>query len=236
MNASDGMDTVWPKIFIDRCESNYVVLPMVAEFFSSITGLVIAASGLVSLCTSPYSDELLDLVSATTVVNGVASTLSHATLLRVFGQIDSITITLGLLLYVKASVLAHKPQLTTSRTGRGMLNLLVMSGISMAIGWNSANLPASVYSRFDLGLMAFNPIAVIVVTFGVFTLSYGKATWHMGHAKRTAIRAVVVSLFGTACWAIEELGVFRCPSPVSLHPFWHVSIAYALMAWCEIAA
>ena len=126
MNATDA---AWPLVAKDRCEANYVLVPGIAEFWNALSGILIAASGLFSLCTSKYSDEVLDLVSAIVVVNGVSATLSHATLLRFFGQIDALTITLGLLLYTKVSVLAHYPQLNTSPSGRAALNLLVMTAI-----------------------------------------------------------------------------------------------------------
>ena len=140
-NVGDAIGVHWPKVLIDRCEENYYVTPWIAEFGNALTALVIAASGLFSLWSSTYSDDVLDLASATIVINGVTSALSHGTLLRVFGQIDAITVTLFILIYVKASVLAHVPQLNASPSGRSILNLLVMSGVCLAIAWNPSNLP-----------------------------------------------------------------------------------------------
>ena len=108
---SDGNATEpWP-LAIDRCEDNYVVVPWVAEFFSTLSALPIILCGLLPLFTSTYSDDLLDVASALVVLNGVTSALSHATLLRVVGRADELSIYLGTLLYLKALVLAHSPHI-----------------------------------------------------------------------------------------------------------------------------
>ena len=228
MNATDA---AWPLVAKDRCEANYVLVPGIAEFWNALSGILIAASGLFSLCTSKYSDEVLDLVSAIVVVNGVSATLSHATLLRFFGQIDALTITLGLLLYTKVSVLAHYPQLNTSPSGRAALNLLVMTAIFVAIGWNPANVPASLANQFDIPLIGFLPVSCVIAFISMLILAYGRNTWHMGLAKRTLIRGVLVCLVGVACWVVEEAGLMPCPSMFTLHPVWHITMAYALVAW-----
>ena len=89
----------WPLVERDKCEANYVVIPFIAEFFSTLTGAFIIAAGVVPLVTSCYSDELLDLVSAFVALNGVFSMLSHATLMRIFGRADTLSINLGSLLF-----------------------------------------------------------------------------------------------------------------------------------------
>jgi hypothetical protein len=103
--------TAWPLVVHDRCEGNYVVVPGIGEFWSAVTGLLIAAGGWLSLVTSKYSDDVMDLVSATIVVNGLSSALAHGTLLRVFGQIDSLSINIGALLYIKAILMSYNPLL-----------------------------------------------------------------------------------------------------------------------------
>ena len=44
------------------------------------TGLVITAAGLVTLLSSTFSDDVVDLVNALIVCNGVASALAHGSL------------------------------------------------------------------------------------------------------------------------------------------------------------
>ena len=38
-------------------------------------------------------------------------------------------------------------------------------------------------------------------------------------------------LVGVACWVVEEAGLMPCPSMFTLHPVWHITMAYALVAW-----
>ena len=109
MNATMS---AWPTVVYDRCEANYAMVPGIAEFWSSVTGLAIVAAGLLPLLTSEYSDDLLDVVNAFITLNGVAATLAHGTLLRVVGQADALSINLGVLLFVKALVMAHSPRMT----------------------------------------------------------------------------------------------------------------------------
>lgn len=226
MNATDS----WPLVLKDRCETNFVI-PGIAEFWSAATGFAIVIAGLLPLLASKYTDDELDLVSATVVANGIAAVLAHGTNLRIFGRADALTINVGALLYTKAYVLAIFPQLCASPFRRAIINLLVVLGISVCLAWNEASVPAHVFRRIDISNWGLIPCFGVVILCS-FKLLYGDATWHHGPPKRVFLRGTFIFIISWACWCLNEAKlVIACPAPISLHVFWHLGAAHALLAW-----
>jgi len=219
----------WPLVAFDRCEANYATVPAIAEFWSAATGLVIAASGLFTLLSSTYSDDVVDLVNALTVCNGIASMLAHGSLLRIFGLADALSINLGALLYTKAIVLAHRPSLVAEPAPRSLLNLVIVCAMLFSVSWNRSTTPKA-FENVDMSTLALLPCSAIAVV-GMISLAYGRATWHLGRVKRVFMRGTLIFVVGIACWLSEEAGALPCPTRFTLHPVWHVCSAHSLMAW-----
>ena len=221
----------WPLVEYDRCEDNYAVVPFIAEFFSAITGVVLMAGGGLALFTSRYSDDLLDLVSATLAMNGVFSFLSHATLLRFFGRADALSINMGIFLYAKCMMLATCPTIARRPMLRGMVDLFVVCMMCTAVAWSKDAIPPAIFSSVDASTM-FILACCPTLLVGMIVLAYGRGSWHMGRPKRVFLRAQVSAVLGTCAWVIDGVeGIFPCPSPISLHCIWHVFVAHAVLSW-----
>lgn len=82
----------------------------------------------------------------------------------------------------------------------------------------------------DVSTLALLPCSAVAL-FGMLSLAYGHATWHLGLVKRVFLRGQLIFFVGAACWASEETGMLPCPMRFSLHPIWHVCVAHTLMAW-----
>lgn len=173
-NASDTALQAWPAVSKDLCEANYAVVPWIAEFWSAVSALFIVVSGLVPLLTSPYSDDLIDLVCAFNTLNGLFAALSHATLLGIFGKADELSIYLCWIIYIKALILAHSPQLYAKPGLRTALNLVVALGICFSICWDDSQVPH--WARVDMTSIIM-PVICICALVGMCRLGYSRSTW-----------------------------------------------------------
>lgn len=235
---------VWPTSG-DRCEPN---LPIVGEAWSAGTGLLILAAGLIPLFTSKHSDDMVDLISATTALNGLSSALAHSTLLSIFGTADQLSINFGVLLYIKISIVTHSPHLNELPVRRGLVNLFIVLLMLVMLSWNKNTVPSAVInSSFDPFLFILI-LCFFIATGGMIKLAYSDATWHLGKAKRVFLRATICHAIGAACWIVESTPYMRkeepettlavgslqvvCPSAFFfLHAIWHVCEAQAIMGW-----
>lgn len=221
----------WPLVLSDKCEANFVVLPFIAEFFSALSAVAIAAAGLLSLFSSRYSDDLLDIVSALTAMNGVFSVLAHSTLLRIFGRADTLSINLGLLLYTRCILHAVFPTMARRPVVRGILDLLIVTIILFAVSWTTGSVPTTVSERFDASIVAMVG-CVPEATVAMLALAYGRATWHNGPVKRVCLRGQLFFAVGTVFWLVEETGGLSpwCPMFFSFHPLWHTLSGLGLLS------
>ena len=147
-------------------------------------------AGALSLFTSQYSDDLIDVVSAFVAMNGVFATLSHATLLRILGRADALSINLGVLLYTRCLVHATFPTLARRRVPRGMLDLLVVLAMCMSVAWTTDSVPAFISQSID-GSIAVLCLCAPISLAAVHMLAYGRATWHMGKIKRVFLSCLL---------------------------------------------
>ena len=223
----------WPLEAHDKCEANYAIIPFIAEFFSTLTGAFIIAAGVVPLVTSRFSDELLDLVSAFVALNGVFSMLSHATLMRIFGRADTLSINLGSLLYIKCMLLVCCPQLVRRPLHRSILDMIMVTMMILTVSWSSQNVPAAIAEQFDASFVATLPSGILIL-FGSIALVYGRNSWHIGRAKRVFLRGQASCFVAIAVWMSEEAGLIPCPQAFSMHPIWHVLGAHALISWTAL--
>lgn len=227
-NSSSEDGNAWPPALRVYCEKPGSVIPGVAEFFNALTALALVAAGLLSMLTSPYTDELADLSSAALAINGIFSFLVHAFPIRFFGTLDHISIMFMSLLYLKALLMAYFPVLYRAPAKHTVINMILVLTILAASAWNEYNVPKNL--AWD-PVLATGPALVLIFGYIWFKLMYSKATWHVGRLKRVVLGGVVSFVLSTACWMIEENGYLPCPTMFTLHPLWHLLSAYALLCW-----
>ena len=95
---------------------------------------------------------------------------------------------------------------------------------------NEYNVPKSLALE---PVLAIGPLLMISFVYVWVKLMCNNATWHVGKLKRVILRGALSFILACGCWFIEELGVMPCPHPFTLHPFWHLFAAYALLSWCD---
>lgn len=107
--------------------------------------------------------------------------------------------------------------------------MVLVLTILVSSTWNKYNVPKSL--AVDPVLVT-GPFLLIMLIYIWIKLMCNEATWHVGPLKRVILRGALAFVLAVACWVIEELGALPCPTAFTLHPFWHVCSAYALLCWC----
>ena len=230
--ASPILEFHGPRALVPRCEATFVIVPYIAEFFSTITALVFIWLGLVQLLCSGHSDEVVDLAASVFVLNGFSAFMSHGTNWRFFGQMDSITINVMALWFTYAVLQAYFPSLARRKIARTVILCCGMTLMVTTMVWNGHSVPHP-------GDWAWHSHIIVIV--GVlnilffFALNYHASKWHFGRIKRMLLLGTALMIVAVALWFIEEVGLSRScgsrPMTFSLHPLWHLFAAMGLNMW-----
>lgn len=152
-NTTDGMPGMcWPREPWGGCDVDGSVwlLTTTAPIASAISNLFISAAGLIGLLASDYSDEILDLASSITVVNGIGGCLAHATELRVFEELDLVSMLISGLLFFKGMARALFPVLNSKQYLRTFMNMMLVIVMFCTACWTSFNIPPDIYNYSEL--------------------------------------------------------------------------------------
>ena len=230
--ASPFFQYHWPRALVPRCEETFVIVPYVAEFFSTISALVFIWLGLVQLLCSGHSDEVVDLAASVFVLNGFSAFMSHGTNWRFFGQMDSITINVMALWFTYAVLQAYFPSLARRKIARTVILCTMMTLMVTTMVWNGHSVP----HPWDWGW--HSRIVVIVGVLNIlffFLLNYHASKWHFGRIKRMLLLGTALMIVAVTMWFVEEAGL-QCGAdgktyPISLHFLWHLFVAMGLNMW-----
>jgi hypothetical protein len=138
----------WPREPWGACDpgASWVL----AQVLNAVSNLAILGAGLLSLLASDYSDEIGDLACAMTVVNGLGGCLAHATELRIFEELDLVSMLISGLLFFKGMLRALFPFVNSSAVFRTVVNLFLISLMFTAACWTSFNIPPVLYNYSEL--------------------------------------------------------------------------------------
>ena len=124
-----------------HCDADPAYLQL-SQIVNGISCLALLLAGVISLQASSFSDELCDLASAATVVNGLFGFLAHMLPLRLLEEADTISMLIASLLLFKGMVRAVFPIINNFQYTRTLINMLVVFAIFAAACWTSFNVPA----------------------------------------------------------------------------------------------
>ncbi|XP_076807573.1 alkaline ceramidase 3-like isoform X4 [Clavelina lepadiformis] len=219
---------IWgePTSTLDWCEENYIVTPYIAEFWNTVSNLVMIIPSLV--CAVYYWKKgietryLLANISLLTV--GIGSWMFHMTLRYEMQLLDELPMIYGTCVFLYA--LRHHAKPSENRSGIYIFSLCLC-----------CILVTAVYLHWQNPLFHQASYAILVLT-----LLYEAviATQNYPQIKPVVLTSLVLYLFGFLLWNIDNnfcssLRSLRASSsnnsPVKaatqLHAWWHIFTGYA---------
>ena len=145
-NATYLSELCWPVEPWGACDPQAEAYWAVSQWINALSNLAIFGAGMLSLLSSNFSDELGDIASAMTAVNGIGGCLAHATELRVWEEFDLISMLMAGLLFFKAMLRALFPNFNSWARTRTLFNMTAWMIIFTACCWSSFNVPPEVYN------------------------------------------------------------------------------------------
>lgn len=208
---------------IDWCERNYVVTPSIAEFYNSLSSLLLCVAGIaITLRVRRARTRALPLDAAGPIIFalGVASAVFHATLSLPWQRADEVAENVGV------TALLH----SALRAGAGS------SSARRTAGDVSFTLHALVAAAGVVGVsfFLFAELHLVGVSIAATRASNAAAPAHpaANAAFHAHLRVAVISILcGGAAWLVDRLAcstVLAMPIHLQLHAWWHVACAVAL--------
>ena len=156
-NATYFASFCWPTETLGSCSTDGAPSYWLAsQILNAASSSSLLAVGLLTLLSSDFSDEIVDLASAMTTVNGLGGILFHLLPLRVLEEVDQLSMLIAALLFFKGMLRALFPVINSSQYLRTVINLLIVCVMFTAACWTSFNLPPELYnsSRYTHGSYA----------------------------------------------------------------------------------
>lgn len=223
------MDGFWTPLgapaLVDWCEPNYAVSPYVAEFWNTLSSLVMVGLGVFGLWRVRHAALRFRLGMLGTCVVGFGSAAFHGTLLRVAQAADELPMVwLGLACIWTLADRARAPG-----EGRGLAIGFAIFGSAFCAAYALVPWAFTLFVGVYTLLVAWLAIRTVQLSF--FRLSPPRVRF----AGATVILAYIGSFF--VMWLPEHV-LFACDHPIQaaqLHSWWHVGAGIGTIAWWEWA-
>jgi len=202
---------------LDWCENNYEVTQYIAEFWNTISSLLICVVGMIALtiCFQFKLERRFFVLQSLVILVGFGSAAYHGTLLYSMQMWDELPMVWALLSWYYVLFQVHAPY----RNGSKKVMLLL---VGYGVGWGIVHYYGKLTTAFQLHFSAMIVFAVLRVYF-IRNRHELKEFWFM--MKTFAIIQGVATTF----WLIDKLFCdfvsTALPFNPQFHAYWHVMMA-----------
>ncbi len=213
---------------VDWCEPNYVFTPLVAEFWNTVSSLLITVAGIAGAIRwgGRAEDRRFQIAFGLFAFVGLGSAAFHGTLLRVTQALDELPMVyFGL---VAVWILLHRTRPAGEGTATAWAFALIAVGFTAGYGL----LPAGYFELF-LGGYA---LCIAFMIGRSIQLSMRPQT--PPHVWNMCLAAVGFYVGGFCLFWLPEVGLFGCEHPLKamqLHSWWHITSIFGGIAWLRWA-
>lgn len=224
------MDTFWTPYgapaLVDWCEPNYLVSPFVAEWWNTLSSLLLVVLGAVGVWRLRASGARFVIGMLGLVAVGAGSAAFHGTMLRVAQAADELPMVwLGL-----ACVWALADRARPAGVGKGFAGALAAFGALFCVAY------ATVPWAFALFIGVYG---LMVAWVAVRTLQLSFWTPSSPAIRRAGATVILAYIGGFFVFWIPEHVLLACDHPLQaaqLHSWWHVGAGVGTYAWWSWAA
>ena len=174
-NATYFASFCWPAEALRQLQHGWSPSYWLAsQILSAASSSSLLAVGLLTLLSSDFSDEIVDLASAMTTVNGLRRhSFPFITFRGVLEEVDQLSMLIAALLFFKGMLRALFPVINSSQYLRTVINLLIVCVMFTAACWTSFNLPPELYNSSRYTRRWSYDIVTPLLWFGIAGITYG---------------------------------------------------------------
>jgi len=213
---------------IDWCERNYAVTFYIAEFWNTLSSLMMVFVGFVGLYAMKKTPVAFRIGYLALVCVGLGSTCFHATMRREEQMLDEVPMLFAVsaIFYISLTARAVKKMMPMSAR-RNSLRKTVLLGLFVTFCFTITTLMFVYPDNPVIFLSSFGISLTLTVVSGVMRYYYGGRSGRpVPKAQLYAEIALTIWAVGGIAWCIEP-HICHEVGPIQLHAWWHMAAGVA---------